>query len=286
MELALEEWMCLYIYVPHNVSMILVNTLETITMGSLGSKSWGKNALSLAAVTKAGERGGSCRGWSGKEAAFQPEDLWRIMGGKGRGHLGHGQFLERMHLPTRDRGLGTFPLVSTAFCHFRLCHLCCGNPKPPQMLVSNEGGCMLPKEVTAVRNVPLSTFWSWEGALASQGACETSERGSPPLRAAQSKWMMLCAGDSVCGQRTIQSFFYLFITSPSQPALISHSHFIFKRAFRNLSWISQLLLRLIGWTLNTFHSFNYEKFKNSKSASLISSSIIHYLKTYLTLCSS
>lgn len=51
MEFALQEWKWLCIYAPHNVSMILVNTLETVNMGSVVSKSWANNVLYLAAVT-------------------------------------------------------------------------------------------------------------------------------------------------------------------------------------------------------------------------------------------
>lgn len=55
--------------------MILVNTFETVNMGSVGSKSWDNNVLYFAAVTKGRERGGFWRGWREREAAFQPEDL-------------------------------------------------------------------------------------------------------------------------------------------------------------------------------------------------------------------
>lgn len=80
------------------------------------------------------------------------------------------------------------------------------------MLVGNEDKCVLSKgEVTAVSNMPLPTFPSWEGTLASQGAHETSGGGSqfPEVRAEQ--WTCqssdaLCGLLSVCGQRTIQRF--------------------------------------------------------------------------------
>lgn len=135
------------------------------------------------------------------------------MGDDGCRLLGHGQFLERMHLQTRDMGLGHISIL--AHC----CLLLLSSPpmlwEPKdfsQMLFGNEDKCVLSKgEVAAVRNMPVPTFPSWEGTLTSRGAHETSERGSqlPEVSAEQvdmPEGGALCGLLSICGQRTIERF--------------------------------------------------------------------------------
>lgn len=113
------------------------------------------------------------------------------------------------------------------------------------MLVANEGKCVLSKgEVTAVRNVPLQTFPNWEGTLASQeeGSQLPEVSAEQVDRPEQRRFVRV----TVCGQRAFRDF-YLFIMSLLQSALISHSHVIFKRAFKNLLLILQL--KFIGWII-------------------------------------
>lgn len=98
---------------------------------------------------------------------------------------------------------------------------------------------------------------SWEGTWASSGACERSEGGSslPEVNPEQvgmpEKWYfaMLCVGGCQW-TKDHSEFLDLFIMSPLQSALISCSHFVFKRALKNLQ-ITQLLLKLTDWILNT-----------------------------------
>lgn len=154
------------------------------------------------------------------------------MGGEGCGHLGRGQFLERMHLRTRDTGLDTFPLVSTAISVFAAYAV--GAQRLPHMLVANEGKGVLSKgEVTAARSVPLPSFPNWEGTLASQeGGSQLPEVSAEQVDRSEQRRSVRA---TVCGQRAFRDF-HLFIMPPLPSALISHSHLIFKRALKKISY--------------------------------------------------
>lgn len=97
------------------------------------------------------------------------------------------------------------------------------------MLVGNEDKRVLSKgEVTAVRNMPLPTFPSWEGTLASQGAHETSGGGSqfPEVSAEQVDvpeqrcfvWVTICLWTKDHSEVLIHSQCYLY----NQPSFLVH----------------------------------------------------------------
>lgn len=67
---------------------------------------------------------------------------------------------------------------------------------------------------------------------------------------------MLCVGYYLSVDKGPFRGFDSFTMLPLQSALISCSHFIFKGAFKNLLWISRLLLKFRGWILNTL-SFSH-----------------------------